>query len=77
VDVDEAGMLTADPTGFSTRGRPSVRVAAWAGPWPVEERWWDEDAARSLSRLQLVDETGGAWLVLLEHGAWALEARYD
>ncbi|WP_243062949.1 DNA polymerase Y family protein [Humibacter sp. RRB41] len=77
VDVDEAGMLTADPTGFSVRGRPTVRVTAWAGPWPVEERWWDEDAARSLSRLQLVDETGGAWLVLLERGAWALEARYD
>ncbi|WP_367889425.1 DNA polymerase Y family protein [Humibacter ginsenosidimutans] len=78
VDVDDAGELTADPVGFSPApGRPPVAVSGWAGPWPVEERWWDTDAARSVHRLQLVDSDGGAWLVLLEHGEWMLEARYD
>ena len=89
VDVDEAGMLTADPASFSPSAfSPSARVGggaarqmlavtAWAGPWPVEQRWWDQDAARSVQRLQLVDETGCAWLVLLEGGEWMLEARYD
>lgn len=78
VDVDEAGGLTAPPAHLSpAAGRPAVRVAAWAGPWPVEERWWDADAARSVHRLQLVDSAGDAWLVLLENGEWMLEARYD
>ncbi|GAB3796566.1 DNA polymerase Y family protein [Humibacter antri] len=78
VDVDEAGGLTAYPVRFSPApgGDPS-QVTAWTGPWPVEERWWDPDAARSVHRLQLVDEAGDAWLVLLERGEWMLEARYD
>jgi protein ImuB len=78
VDVDESGGLTTHPERFSPApGRALARVTAWAGPWPVEERWWDPDAARSVHRLQLVDESGGAWLVLLENGEWMLEARYD
>nr|WP_205864691.1 DNA polymerase Y family protein [Planctomonas sp. JC2975] len=77
VDVDDAGELTADPVGFSpVPGRP-LGVAGWAGPWPIEERWWDADAVRAVHRLQLVDSSGGAWLVLLERGQWMLEARYD
>lgn len=78
IGIDEVGMLTADPVGFSpAAGREVVPVAAWAGPWPVEQRWWDDAAARSVNRLQLVDEAGRAWLVLLEHDTWMLEARYD
>ncbi|GAB3387350.1 DNA polymerase Y family protein [Humibacter soli] len=78
VAVDDDGLLTVDPVGFSpTAGGKPVQVTAWAGPWPVEEHWWDRDAARSVNRLQLVDETGAAWLVLLERGEWAVEARYD
>ncbi|MHA7986418.1 DNA polymerase Y family protein [Rathayibacter sp. CAU 1779] len=78
VDVDDAGELTADPVGFSpVPGKRPLGVTGWAGPWPVEERWWDADAARSVHRLQLVDSAGGAWLVLLEDGEWMLEARYD
>jgi protein ImuB len=78
VDVEESGGLTMHPERFSPApGRALARVTAWAGPWPVEERWWDPDAARSVHRLQLVDESGGAWLVLLENGEWMLEARYD
>lgn len=78
VGVDETGELTEHPARFSPApGRAPSQVTAWTGPWPVEERWWDPDAARSVHRLQLVDETGGAWLVLLERGEWMLEARYD
>ncbi len=78
VVVDEDGALIADPAAFAPAvGSRCVRVTGWAGPWPVEERWWDADAARSVHRLQLVDETGNAWLVLFEHGEWMLEARYD
>ncbi|RFA21271.1 DNA polymerase Y family protein [Subtercola boreus] len=52
-------------------------IAAWAGPWPVYERWWDQAVARSFHRFQVVDASGTAWLLALhEHGWWA-EARYD
>jgi protein ImuB len=52
-------------------------VTAWAGPWPLEERWWDPEASRSAHRFQVVDADGTAWLLVLERGAWCAEARYD
>lgn len=78
VVVDDDGQLSDRPARFSpdAAGRP-LRVTAWAGPWPVDERWWDPEEASSVDRLQLVDEEGGAWLVLLDGGDWLLEARYD
>jgi protein ImuB len=76
VDVDARGMLTDEPVVFSPGGRPQ-QIAAWAGPWPVEERWWDAQAARSFSRFQVVDADGMAWLLVLEGSSWWAEARYD
>jgi protein ImuB len=52
-------------------------VVAWAGPWPLEERWWDPASARRRARLQVVTDAGTAWLVVLEAGAWRAEAAYD
>jgi protein ImuB len=52
-------------------------VESWAGPWPVTERWWDPEHARSLHRFQLVDEEGNAWLLALEDHRWWAEGRYD
>jgi protein ImuB len=51
-------------------------VVAWAGPWPVEERWWDAGGARRLARLQVVTADGQAWLVACERGRWWVEAAY-
>ncbi|MEJ3404102.1 DNA polymerase Y family protein [Rathayibacter sp. YIM 133350] len=79
VIVDDRGMLTGEPRFFSPTGRAAEMraVAAWAGPWPVVERWWDSAKARRVCRLQLVDDDGIAWLLLLEGEAWQAEARYD
>ncbi|KQO93836.1 DNA polymerase Y family protein [Leifsonia sp. Leaf264] len=79
VDVDERGMLTGTPYAFSATARPGDlhRVEAWAGPWPVVERWWDAAASRRVHRMQIVDEAGDAWLVMLDGGRWQAEARYD
>ena len=49
-------------------------MAAWAGPWPVEERWWDTDAARRLARFQVVGADGRAWLLVVQNGHWWTEA---
>jgi len=35
-------------------GERRYDVVAWAGPWPVEERWWDPRRARRAVRLQLL-----------------------
>ncbi|KQX08415.1 hypothetical protein ASC59_03945 [Leifsonia sp. Root1293] len=85
VDVDERGMLTGVPHAFSATAGPGEqrrpgelkRVVAWAGPWPVVERWWDAAASRRVHRMQLVDDAGDAWLVMLDGGSWQAEARYD
>lgn len=78
VDVDDRGAFTTPPARFGVGERPerTSPVSAWAGPWPVSERWWDS-AARSLQRVQLVDETGRAWLLVLAAHRWWAEAVYD
>jgi len=53
------------------------RILAWAGPWPLVEHDWDPAAARRAHRFQVVDDAGGAWLLLLEDGAWSVEGGYD
>ena len=77
VDLDERGMLSGSPARFSTDGRTLRPVAAWAGPWTIDERWWDADAFRRVSRFQVVDDAGAAWLLVLDSRVWWAEARYD
>jgi protein ImuB len=60
VGVTGRHTVTAPPVevvfpGRSTTGTNKRRpVLAWAGPWPVDERWWDEEAARRRARFQVV-----------------------
>lgn len=79
VGVDERGALTGEPVYFSeTRSPPVLQaVEGWAGPWAVDERWWDPARARSVNRFQVVDARGMAWLVMLDRHEWFAEARYD
>ncbi|WP_227497254.1 Y-family DNA polymerase [Planctomonas psychrotolerans] len=58
-------------------GGPVRSVKAWAGPWPVNERWWDPEHSRRAYRFQIVDADGTAWLFVLDGGSWRAEARYD
>ncbi|MFV0375481.1 DNA polymerase Y family protein [Microbacterium sp.] len=76
VAVDERGEITAEPATVVVAGRPQ-RIRTWAGPWPLVERGWDPARARRAHRFQVVDETGVAWLLVCEDGAWSAEARYD
>jgi protein ImuB len=52
-------------------------VAAWAGPWPCDERWWDPRGHRRRARLQVTTADGVAYLLVVEAGRWAVEATYD
>ncbi len=76
VAVDERGAVSAPPARFSATGSEVRGIIAWAGPWPLDERWWSE-GARSAWRFQAVDETGCAWLLVLDSSGWWAEARYD
>ena len=51
-------------------------IVGWAGPWPLDERWWDPLRRRRRARFQFVTAGGEAVLVSVENGTWRLEARY-
>ncbi|MFJ8578664.1 DNA polymerase Y family protein [Micromonospora sp. NPDC093277] len=57
-------------------GRPA-EIAGWAGPWPVDERWWAPAEARRRARFQVCLADGTALLLAVEAGQWLLEAIYD
>ena len=76
IRVDERGVLSAPPTWF-VMDQHREQVRAWAGPWPVVERWWDPAQSRRAARFQLVDNEGTAWLLLLDQNGFTAEARYD
>ena len=73
----DAGTPSAPPASIATSGGEPVTIVAWAGPWPVDERWWDGTGHRRRARLQVVTATGEAYLLALERGAWLVEGRYD
>jgi protein ImuB len=82
VRVSGRGALSAAPARLAITNRaPSAAawatITAWAGPWPVEERWWDERRAKRRARFQVLTDDGTARLVMLEGGRWWLEALYD
>jgi protein ImuB len=57
--------------------RPWRCIVAWSGPWPVDERWWDDAGHRRHARFQVVTDDGVARLVTIEGGRWRLAAVYD
>ena len=72
VAVAGRGLVSAPPARLGAE-----EVVAWAGPWPVDERWWDPPAHRRRARMQLLTAAGTAHLVAVEGGRWWVEATYD
>ncbi|WP_432829447.1 DNA polymerase Y family protein [Dactylosporangium sp. CA-092794] len=56
---------------------PFVDIVGWAGPWPVDERWWAEGEASRVARFQLQLADDRAVLAVLRGGAWFVEGLYD
>ncbi|HEU4423353.1 MAG TPA: DNA polymerase Y family protein [Pilimelia sp.] len=56
---------------------PPVEIEGWAGPWPVDERWWSPAEARRRARFQVSLADGRAMLLSLTAGQWSVEAIYD
>ncbi|MDQ1654362.1 MAG: protein ImuB, partial [Cryptosporangiaceae bacterium] len=80
VGVTGRAEVTAAPASVSVQGGPRRAIRAWAGPWPVEERWWDPPAARRRARFQVLadDPAAGqvALLLSVANGSWWAEAIY-
>ncbi|MEU4802046.1 DNA polymerase Y family protein [Actinosynnema sp. NPDC023587] len=87
--VDEAGADVV-VTGYAelvvrphrlVHGGRARKVVAWAGPWPVDERWWDDEHAVRAARLQVLgaapDGAELAFLLIRTGGKWAVEGVYD
>ncbi len=77
VGVSGRGLVSAPPARLRIDGGPWLAVVAWAGPWPVEERWWDTVRRRRRARFQLLSADGTAHLATLESSRWTVDATYD
>ena len=75
VGVSGRGLLDGEPDRLSVEGGPWQRMVAWAGPWPVTERWWS--VRRRRARVQVVTADGAARLLCTERAQWWVEALYD
>lgn len=80
VRVTHRGMFSGPPArldGGAYRGD----LAWWAGPWPVDERWWDPDRAKGrTARVQvLLDGSRGqaALLLCYRQRRWYVEGAYE
>lgn len=69
-------LPSAAPAALSIAGAAPVSLRGWAGPWPLEERWWDAEAASRRARFQVVTIDGDAFLLSTRNGGWSVEATY-
>jgi protein ImuB len=77
VGVDGRGAPSGVPVRVVVGGRPPSPVVAWAGPWPIDERWWDTGVHRRRARFQVVTAEGEAYLLAIDRGRWMVEGVYD
>jgi protein ImuB len=69
--------LTGDPAALIVERGDPITITGWAGPWPIDERWWAGEESRRRARFQVVLEDGRALLLSLAGGHWAVEAISD
>jgi len=78
VRVNGRGVMSAAPA-MVVYATGSATVSSWAGPWPVDERWWDPRARRA-ARFQMVvsgDHGERAHMIEVSSGRWYITADYD
>jgi protein ImuB len=82
VRVTGRGLFSADPWRLAAPGRDG-RLSWWAGPWPVDERWWDPDQAKAgrTARAQVLldggDARSQALLLCYRQRRWYVEGIYE
>ncbi|MGC0365161.1 protein ImuB [Rhodococcus sp. 27YEA15] len=76
VYVTERGVFSSSPARLGW-GSKEWAVQGWAGPWVVDERWWDPSAARAAARAQILLVESRALLVIFEDEYWSVEGVYE
>ncbi|ABM12355.1 DNA polymerase Y family protein [Mycolicibacterium vanbaalenii] len=80
VRVTGRGLFSTDPVRLHAPGR-SGRLSWWAGPWPVDERWWDAAPAKTgrTARAQVLlgADPAQALLLCYRRRRWYLEGVYE
>jgi protein ImuB len=76
VRLSAPDVLSAPPHEVVVDGGSPRAVRAWAGPWPLQQRWWTPDAVAG-SRLQVATADGEALLLLVSEGRWWVTGVYD
>src|SRR6478736_177012 len=81
VRVTGRGLFSADPSRLASPGRES-KLSWWAGPWPVDERWWDPEQSKAgrTARAQVLvdsDERSQALLLCYRQRRWYVEGIYE
>ena len=79
VRVTARGMFSADPARL-VADRRGGQLQWWAGPWPVDERWWDhESRAGRTARVQVLldGDPERALLLCYRQRHWYLEGSYE
>ncbi|MFG1777291.1 DNA polymerase Y family protein [Micromonospora sp. NPDC049048] len=77
VEVSARLQVSAEPARLTVGAARPVEIVGWAGPWPVDERWWAPAEARRRARFQVCLTDGTALLLAVEAGRWLVEAIYD
>ncbi|WP_309238368.1 DNA polymerase Y family protein [Actinoplanes aureus] len=77
VGVSARLELTGPPVTVAVERGAPAEIVGWAGPWPVDERWWADGEARRRARFQVMLAGGRALLLSLAGGQWVVEAVYD
>jgi protein ImuB len=85
IRVTNRGLFSADPARMIAHGRDE-RLCWWAGPWPVDERWWDDrpvggqgagPGGSRTARAQILLESERALLLCYRQRRWYLEGSYE
>jgi protein ImuB len=69
--------LSAVPQRVHLGTGEALEVVEAHGPWPADERWWDQQTARRLVWVQLVLADGRAALAELSGSRWCLAGWFD
>ena len=74
VYVTERIKLSMQPRWLQW-GRTRHEITAWAGPWPVDDQWWQD--GRRFARMHLVTDQPKGLLVVCHQGRWRIEGVYE
>ena len=82
--VDERAARSGSAAAARSSASPAALVVggaarplrAWAGPWPIDQRWWEPRRHRRVAQFQVVTDDGAAYLVGVEQQRWSILAAY-